>query len=272
MKKFFIYLILLLYLAFPAMLVYTFVNYWYNPPTPGLTDHENDPAVQAALRQLRHGIKDSDIHPDLKKEKGFERIIPVINAGLKDINRYKLAGYNRTTFASEGKSTTTHSIIFEGKGEGEQYYQVDAVLAEDKPGVFLFKGVHFKLLEGSILENSTLRTEWNNTHLGLAILLLAILGSIYYAGYQIAFVVKPRRQILWLIASMFSLGQFIFHWKAGTFAFNPMGFNLFGFGFSKSSLVGDWKFVFGIPVFALLFIVKYKIRRSDSAPERDTPL
>lgn len=67
-----------------------------------------------------------------------------------------------------------------------------------------------------------------------------------------------KRRWLWMVGSVFGLGQFALNWSTGQFAINPIYFSLLGAGLFKTSPFHPWMMMFSLPVVAVAFLVMRK--------------
>ena len=94
------------------------------------------------------------------------------------------------------------------------------------------------------------------TRSSLLLTIVAALLRIWRSG-------RFRRRWLWTIGALFGFGTFALNWTTGQFDFQPLTFNLLGIGFLKNPVFAPWILKFGIPVVAIVALIKY---RADLAP------
>jgi len=65
-----------------------------------------------------------------------------------------------------------------------------------------------------------------------------------------------RRKWLWFLGSLFGFGQIGIDWSTGDMFFNPLYLQLLGAFAIRPSGIADWMVGFGVPVVAILFLIR----------------
>ena len=66
----------------------------------------------------------------------------------------------------------------------------------------------------------------------------------------------PRRKWLWAFFVALGIGQFTLNWTTGQVAIQPLQVSLLGAGFAKSGPYGPWFLSVGIPIGAIVFLIR----------------
>jgi hypothetical protein len=109
--------------------------------------------------------------------------------------------------------------------------------------------------------------------------LFLALAAMSFATIVTSFVVLFRskgikRKWLWTIGCLFGFGQFTVDWSTGAVTFAPLYFQLFGAFAIKSPMISAWRVGFGIPIFAVAFLIlRRRLQpRSGSVETGDTQI
>jgi hypothetical protein len=110
------------------------------------------------------------------------------------------------------------------------------------------------------LEESSRFTFKEKTPLHFVMLILAGAVAVFVL-FSLVVCIRtpvPKKKWLWIIFVLFGVGQFIIDWGSGQFRFNPLGFQLFGFGASKAGPYAPWFITVSLPIGAIVFLFKRK--------------
>jgi len=104
-------------------------------------------------------------------------------------------------------------------------------------------------------------------HYAVLLLAVASFSTIVAALVLIVRTKGVRRKWLWFIGSLLGIGQVGIDWSTGQIFFNPLYVQLLGAFALKPGGIADWTVGFGVPVVAILFLIRRRrLRRQEPDP------
>jgi hypothetical protein len=87
-------------------------------------------------------------------------------------------------------------------------------------------------------------------------LALASVGTIVTSLVMLALSKGVRRRWLWVVGCLFGYGQIAVDWSSGALSFTPLNVQLLGAFVMKTGEISPWRVGFGVPVFAIIFLIR----------------
>ena len=167
------------------------------------------------------------------------------------------------TFTSA--SGVTYRLTLEYAYPDSKWLLVSTVL-ERRNGKLLLAGIHFQPLSQS-LETTNRFTFEGKGPLHYVVLALAILVPLFVL-YVLVVCAKARplkRKWLWLIFIALGVVQFSLNWTTGTWELKPLSLSLLGAGFWQAGPSAPVILTIALPLGAIVFLVKQRVRRRSEA-------
>jgi len=76
-----------------------------------------------------------------------------------------------------------------------------------------------------------------------------------------------RRKWLWFLGSLLGIGQIAIDWRTGEMGFNPLSVQVLGAFVLKPGAIADWQIGFGVPVVAIIFLIRRRRLRNTQEPD-----
>ncbi len=211
----------------------------------------DQPAVAAALDpSLRPKL--ATMFDQLHRETppGTPRLVDARMLAVRSVNA---APQNMSQMLYELDRGNDHSLI-----------SLTVVRTAELPAV---TDLHVQRL-GTTIEQAKAFSFADKSFLHYLVLALAVLSvcTILFALVQAFRSNGIRRRWLWIIGILFGIGKIGIDWTTGAMFAAPLYISLFGAGVLKQSIVDDWRVSFGIPIVAIVFLIR---RRRLIADQRD---
>ncbi len=81
-----------------------------------------------------------------------------------------------------------------------------------------------------------------------------------------------RRRVLWFLAILVGLPEIALNWRTGEIGFRFLQLHFFSVGFARDSALTPWVFILGIPIGAIIFLIKDRRGEFIAPPAPPMPL
>lgn len=167
----------------------------------------------------------------------------------------RLVGVNARTQGDNG----TYSLTFEYSYP--QRWILANVVMQRQQGRLSVVSMHVNPLAASLEQTNRFTfVDKGIRHILFFVLALAIPLLILYALVACIRTQMARRKWLWIVFILFGVGQFTLNWSDGSMQMRLLSVELFGAGFMRPGVVGPYILSVGLPLGALVFLWKYRMR------------
>jgi hypothetical protein len=197
-----------------------------------------------------------DIDPSLQTP-GLRDMLEKM-AGLPPVGEptsVKIVGAQRTQMPGEVTVNTTFEYEFAGR------WFIENLAIKTKNGTKTIVGLHVSPEKASLeaLNHFTLSGKSAAQYAALTSAIVAALLTIYAAGRCIG-TKNLKRKWLWIIFILVGFGAWSTDWTSGEIGFNLLSLQLLSAG-ASSQFYGPWIITAGLPVGAILFLLRGIRRR-----------
>lgn len=166
--------------------------------------------------------------------------------------KIKLLHY-KVMLSSDRVSAATYQLSGGGR------FALAEVVTRMRDGKSEIIGFHVQRINGPAeSQNPFTLADKSVGHFAMLLAMVAAVGIMVAALIRIWRSGHFRRRWLWTIGALFGFGTFALNWTTGQFLFQPLTFNVLIAGFIKQPIFAPWILKFGIPVVAIIALLKYR--------------